>query len=54
MTNRSVDPVLQRSGINENLPHIVTAFKAANGVPVMNGNCFTCHAGQIGDEVILG
>lgn len=54
MTNRSVDPVLQRPGINENLPHIVTAFKAANGVPVMNGNCFTCHAGQIGDEVILG
>lgn len=54
MTNRTEDPVLTRSGYNENLPHIVTAFKAANGVTVMNGNCFTCHAGKIEDEVILG
>lgn len=54
MANRTSDSLLNRTGLNENLPHIVTAFQAANGIPVLNGNCFTCHAGKIEGEIILG
>lgn len=48
------DTVLNRKGINANLPHVLTAFTAANGVEVMSGNCFTCHSAAINGQIILG
>lgn len=48
------DTVFHRTGINENLPHVLTAFTAANGVEVMSGNCFTCHSAEINGQIIPG
>jgi mono/diheme cytochrome c family protein len=48
------DKVLQREGTNSRLPYVTTAFEAANGVEVINGNCFTCHAGNINGTLMLG
>lgn len=52
--SKSKDTVLQRSGLNANTPYILTAFEAANGIKVLNGNCFTCHAGELNGKVMLG
>lgn len=51
---KTEDTVLHREGLNENLPYVLSAFKAKNGISVVNGNCFTCHAGQLNGEVIVG
>ncbi len=48
------DTVLFREGDNANLPYGLTAFTAPNGVQVVSGNCFTCHAGEINGELVLG
>lgn len=48
------DNVLHREGTNGQLPYMTTAFKVENGVEVINGNCFTCHASKINGELILG
>lgn len=48
------DKVLSREGANASLPYAVTAFEAANGVEVANGNCFACHAGKLNGEVVVG
>lgn len=48
------DTVLRRQGKNANVGYAATAFAAPNGVMVVNGNCFTCHAGKINGEVVLG
>lgn len=48
------DEVLQREGINGKLPYPLTAFEGIEGVEVVNGNCFTCHAGELNGEVVLG
>ncbi len=45
---------LGRKGVNENVPYLATVFEAANGVKVTNGNCFTCHAGKLNGELVLG
>ncbi|MBK8557924.1 MAG: hypothetical protein IPL65_20240 [Lewinellaceae bacterium] len=45
---------LVREGINANVPTGYTVFNAANGVPVMNGNCFSCHAAYLNGELVLG
>lgn len=46
--------LLAREGDNSVIQHGYTAFTAANGVRVMNGNCFNCHAGYINGRLILG
>ena len=48
------DTVLRREGENANVGYAATVFEAPNGVKVVNGNCFTCHAGKINGEVIIG
>ena len=48
------DTVLNRGGINDPFPYSFTAFVAPNGATVVNGNCFTCHAGEINGEIQIG
>ena len=43
-----------RNELNKGIPYNMTAFVASNGAPVANGNCFTCHAGQVDGELIIG
>lgn len=45
---------IDRAGINKGLPLVLTAFEAQNGVQVVNGNCFSCHAGQLNGKTIPG
>jgi len=35
-------------------PHGIAFFETANGVEVTNGTCFTCHAGAVAGDTILG
>lgn len=51
---KTTDTVLKREGLNAKVPYVLTGFEAANGVAVLNGNCFTCHAGKLNGEVVLG
>jgi mono/diheme cytochrome c family protein len=46
--------VLDREGINANINYQATVFPAKNGLMVANGNCFTCHAGSLNGQVVLG
>jgi mono/diheme cytochrome c family protein len=48
------DTVLARKGNGGKLPYVYNAFQAANGVEVVAGNCFTCHAGMLNGELVLG
>ena len=48
------DTVLAREGKNGRLPYTFNAFSAPNGVEVVSGNCFTCHAGELNGEIVLG
>ena len=48
------DTVLNRTGINATIPHRATVFEAENGLQVMNGNCFACHAGEVNGQIIPG
>ena len=50
----SIDTILNRKGINEKMPYVLTAFEGKNGVKVVNGNCFTCHASELNGEIVLG
>ncbi|MEQ8705752.1 MAG: c-type cytochrome [Phaeodactylibacter sp.] len=51
----TTDTVLRRGGVNANLPYPVSAFEAAKGgTLVMNGNCFTCHAGEVNGQIVPG
>ncbi|MDX1666233.1 MAG: hypothetical protein R3350_03345, partial [Saprospiraceae bacterium] len=51
---KTQDTILEREGVNATMPYIVNAFEAENGVMVGNGNCFTCHAGRLNGEVVIG
>jgi mono/diheme cytochrome c family protein len=53
MSNQ-LDTVLKRSGENAYVHYTANIFAAANGVQVLNGNCFTCHAGKLEGEIVLG
>jgi len=46
--------VLNREGINADIPFSHTAFNSQTGAKVVNGNCFSCHASQFEGEVVLG
>lgn len=49
------DAVLKRPGVNASVPYPVSVFEAAKGgTLVMNGNCFTCHAGEINGKIVPG
>lgn len=48
------DTLFNRSEENEHLSYYNVAFEAANGVKVMSGNCFTCHAGYLNGTFIAG
>lgn len=48
------DTLWQRSGPNAHAPYLMNVFEAANGIPVLNGNCFTCHAGALQGQLIPG
>lgn len=49
-----LDTVFHREGDNARLNYAFTAFTAENGVRVVNGNCFTCHAGELDGKLIVG
>ena len=53
-TKNVQDTVWQRNGPNAHAPYLMNVFEAANGVPVLNGNCFTCHAGALQGQLIPG
>ena len=44
----------ERNELNRGIPYNMTAFVASNGAEVANGNCFTCHAGHLDGELIIG
>jgi mono/diheme cytochrome c family protein len=48
------DTVLGRGGNASKLPYSSNAFTAFNGAEVISGNCFTCHAAPLGDEIVFG
>jgi mono/diheme cytochrome c family protein len=48
------DLIPGREGRNAELPYFLTAHTDANGVEVVASNCLTCHAGRIGDDVVIG
>ena len=48
------DTVLMREGLNQYVDPTVTIFKAANGVEVANGNCFSCHSYSLDGEWYFG
>jgi mono/diheme cytochrome c family protein len=48
------DTILLRTGINAPVSYSSNAFIASNGIPVVSGNCFTCHAGVMDEEMVLG
>ncbi|MEM9528495.1 MAG: hypothetical protein AAGA31_17915, partial [Bacteroidota bacterium] len=43
-----------RNELNEGMPYFMTAFIASNGAKTVNGNCFTCHAGKVNGELVVG
>ena len=43
-----------RTGLNSNLIYNMSAFNTSRGNPVMSFNCLACHAGQIGNQVVVG
>jgi mono/diheme cytochrome c family protein len=48
------DSLYPRNELNEGMPYFMTAFLAPNGAETVNGNCFTCHAGKVDGELVLG
>jgi mono/diheme cytochrome c family protein len=48
------DTVLQREGVNKDAPYMVTVFETRNGVMVGNGNCLSCHGGELDGKVMIG
>lgn len=48
------DSVLLRTGINSEVSYGNTVFENAAGLPVISGNCFTCHASKLNGKVVLG
>src|SRR5262249_42620854 len=43
-----------RDGINADVPYAWNKYVDANGVEIVTQNCFTCHAGRLDGELILG
>ncbi len=43
-----------RTGNNQDLPHMLTAFTTTEGVDVVNVNCLQCHGGFFNGELVVG
>ncbi len=48
------DSLYPRNELNRGLPYFMTAFVADNGAKIVNGNCFTCHAGKVNGQMVTG
>ncbi len=48
------DTIFNREGVNGKVAYAANVFPAKNGVLVGNGNCFSCHAGKLNGEVVVG
>jgi len=48
------DQPYPRNELNRGIPYFMTAFIAPNGAKIANGNCFTCHAGRVNNELVIG
>ncbi|MCB0847391.1 MAG: hypothetical protein KDE26_29275, partial [Bacteroidetes bacterium] len=48
------DTVLNREGAGKYVPYEENAFQADNGITVVSGNCFACHASKLNGEMVLG
>lgn len=48
------DTLLKRTGVNAYIDHSANVFEADNGIQVINGNCFTCHSGEIDGKIYIG
>ncbi len=48
------DTVLEREGLNGKVPHSTTVFEVEPDIPVVSGNCFTCHSQKLNGEYVLG
>ena len=48
------DTILNREGIGQHAPYDENAFTALNGVDVVSGNCFSCHASRLNGKMVLG
>lgn len=46
--------LLDRDGMNSDIPYDYTSVFADNGVEVVAPNCYQCHAGFVGDQFIVG
>lgn len=46
--------LLNRSGINAEIPYSFTAVSASNGAQIVAPNCLQCHAQVLNDKFILG
>ena len=51
---KTKDTVFERTGAGALMAYDNNAFLADNGIRVVSGNCFTCHASQLGDEIVPG
>lgn len=49
-----ISEVPGRTGLNRTLEYRFNAFNTRGGTPVVNFSCLSCHAGQVGDQVIVG
>ena len=49
-----LDSLYPRNALNQGIPYYMTAFIADNGAETVNGNCFTCHAGKVDGQLVLG
>lgn len=52
--NMPQEQPFERNELNQGIPYVMTAFEAANGAKIANGNCFTCHAGKVNGELVIG
>lgn len=48
------DSLYPRNELNEDMPYFMTAFIAPNGAETVNGNCFTCHSGEVEGVRVVG
>ncbi len=43
-----------KNELNQEVPFLMNVFEAPNGVEVVSGNCFSCHAATIDNKIVLG
>lgn len=51
---KNEENLLQREGLAAEVSHANTVFELEPGIPVVSGNCFTCHSQKLNGEVVLG